>query len=87
MRAVIWEKGSTVNLLSYTNVLFDLSPSGMLQGAPAVPSGHTMLPQGGGPPGGPPQQLPKVYDGSPPPSPNHIMPHPIHKPIAQVKHI
>ena len=54
-----------------------------------------MMPQGGGPPGAPPsfgdmppQQLPKVYDGSPPPSPSHIIkPHPIHLNPPQVNHL
>ena len=66
----------------------------MPQGVPPVSGVPTMMPQGGGPPGAPPsygdmppQQPSKVYDGSPPPSPNHIMPHAIHSLPAQVKQI
>ena len=69
------------------------SPLGMPQGVPPAPGVPPMMPQGGGPPGAPPSygdappQQRQVYDGSPPPSPHHTMPHPFHLIPAQVKHI
>lgn len=61
------------------------SPVGLPQGVPPVSGVPSMMPPGGGPPGAPPSygdshphQPPEVYDGTPPPSTNHIMPHTIH---------
>lgn len=67
---------------------------GLPQGVPPVSGVPSMMPPGGGPPGAPPSygdshphQPPEVYDGTPPPSTNHIMPHTIHPLPKQVKHV
>ncbi|KAK2573081.1 Protein transport protein Sec31A [Acropora cervicornis] len=70
------------------------SAVGLPQGAPPGSGAPPMMPPGGGPPGAPPsygdmprQQPPQVYDDTPPPSPNHILPHAIHSLHKQVKQV
>lgn len=76
----------------YLSIL--LTCSGLPQGAPPGSGAPSMMPPGGGPPGAPPsygdmprQQPPQVYDDTPPPSPNHILPHAIHSLHKQVKQV
>ena len=85
---------SHIHVYVFTNAFLFVLSLGLPQGVPPVSGVPSMMPQGGGPPGAPPsygdippQQPPQVYDGSPPPSPNHIMPHAIHSLPKQVKHV